>query len=86
MPVTTNEMTTHFTTSNDGVETDEVGVITGEVELACTTTDDGDANAKIRYKDADEWYTVTNAARKLSSPVELPIYHTTLLGQFNQQP
>lgn len=80
----TNEMTTIFTTSNDGVETDEVGVITGEVELKCTTTESGDANAKIRYKDADEWYTVTNATRKLGSPVELPIYHTTLLGQLNQ--
>lgn len=78
-----NELTTGFTTN--GIMTDEVGTITGDVELKSECDDAGDAHATVRYKDADEWYTVPDAREKLASAVDLPIYHTKLVGKYNQQ-
>lgn len=41
----------------DGVMTDEVGAIRGEVTLAVSEEDP--ASIKVQYKEADEWYTVS---------------------------
>ncbi|WP_433579945.1 hypothetical protein [Nocardia brasiliensis] len=77
-----NEMTTTLTAAPGGIMTDEVGVITGEVEIRSTVTDAGHASAQTRYAGADEWYTITEAAEHLGSPTELPIYHTKLVAKY----
>lgn len=52
------ELTSTFNATPDGVMTNEVGVITGEVELHTTCAEDGTLDLAIRYAGADEWYTV----------------------------
>lgn len=49
-----------------GVMTDEVGVITGELDVITTPLPDGRATVLVRYADAEEWYTMTGA------PVPVP--------------
>jgi hypothetical protein len=53
------ELTSDFTARPGGVWTDEVGVVTGELELHTTCTDDGVVTIRVRYAGALEWYTVT---------------------------
>ncbi|WP_010306419.1 hypothetical protein [Saccharopolyspora spinosa] len=48
------ELTSTFTATPDGVLTNEVGVITGELELRTTCTDDGALRLAIRYVEAVE--------------------------------
>lgn len=79
-----DEMTTTRTARPGGIMTDEVGVITGEIEIKTITTDDGRAVAFARYAGADEWYTITDAAAQLRSAVELPDYHTQLVTKYLQ--
>lgn len=42
-----------------GVMTDEVGVITGELELCTTCAEDGSVTVLVRYAAALDWYAVT---------------------------
>jgi hypothetical protein len=53
-----------FTAKPGGIMTDEVGVITGEVTLATEVDDTGGVVHRVQYKDADEWYTVTDDSPK----------------------
>jgi hypothetical protein len=46
-----------------GVMTDEVGVVTGDLTLS-SAVDDGTYVLKVRYKGAEEWYTVTGATTR----------------------
>lgn len=77
-----NELTTTLTAAPGGIMTDEVGVITGEVEIRSTVTDSGQASAQTRYAGAEEWYTISAAAARLGSPTELPVYHTKLVAKY----
>lgn len=43
-----------------GIMTDEVGVITGDLEIA-TRYDGGDVTVWLRYAGADEWYRIAAA-------------------------
>jgi hypothetical protein len=58
-----------------GVMTDEAGVITGELtlrtELSGTTV-----TLRVQYKDADEWYAVTNGTTTLHDPADLDAVHS----------
>jgi hypothetical protein len=58
-----------------GVMTDEAGVITGELtlrtELSGTTV-----ALRVQYKDADEWYAVTNGTATLHDPADLDAVHS----------
>lgn len=56
----TGTLTSPFVSSAGGVMTVEVGAITGELELATRPTKDG-LDVRIRYRDAEEWYTVEGA-------------------------
>lgn len=64
-----------------GVMTEEVGVITGELELRTTRAEDGSVSVMVRYAGALDWYTVTGSAglrlhdRRDHEPV-----HATLVG------
>ncbi|MEV0033511.1 hypothetical protein [Nocardia sp. NPDC050793] len=76
-----DEMTTILTTTPDGLETEDAGVLIGEVELRSTVTDDGQASAHARYPHTEQWHTISGATRHLDSPAHLAIYHTQLVAQ-----
>ncbi|AJT40374.1 hypothetical protein [Psychromicrobium lacuslunae] len=68
-----------------GIMTDEVGVITGEVEIESSLDDTAPsprAVARCRYDQANEWYSITDAARSLDSAEQLQDFHQTLVEKF----
>jgi hypothetical protein len=58
-----------------GVMTDEAGVITGELTLRCELSG-ATVTLRVQYKDADEWYAVTNGTATLEDPADLDAVHT----------
>jgi len=64
-----------------GVMTDEVGVVTGEVELRTTCAADGTLEATVRYAGALDWYHVTGTAGlRLADPADHEPAHALLRG------
>ena len=56
-----------------GVVTDEVGAVTGDLEIATRLLDAELLDVRVRYAGAEEWYTVTGSPVSpddRSSPVE----------------
>ena len=49
-------LTSLFKAGPGGVMTDDVGVVTGDLELRTTLADDGALTVEVRYEGADEWY------------------------------
>lgn len=49
-----------LTAPRDGIMTDEVGAVTGELELA-TDCSGGDVTVRLRYSGATEWYRISAA-------------------------
>ncbi|WP_190822239.1 hypothetical protein [Saccharopolyspora pogona] len=74
------ELTSIFTATPDGVLTNEVGVITGELELRTTCTDDGALRLAIRYVGATEWYTVRGENYRLHDPRDHEVVHRLLVN------
>ncbi|MBW4715642.1 hypothetical protein [Saccharothrix obliqua] len=62
-----------------GVMTDEVGVVTGDLELR-TSLVGGVLRAKVRYEGAEEWYAVTGAACRVADPRDHAAVHQVLHG------
>jgi hypothetical protein len=58
-----------------GVMTDEVGVITGELTLRTELTGN-DVTLHVQYKDADEWYVVTDGKATLKDAADLDAVHS----------
>lgn len=76
------ELRTSFTAPAGGVMTDEVGVITGDLELA-TTCENDHATVWIRYVGADEWYRLS----QFDGPVtesEHDSWHRQLLSRLSR--
>lgn len=73
------ELTSTFNATPDGVMTNEVGVITGEVELHTTCAEDGTLDLAIRYAGADEWYTVRGQSYRLHDPRDHDVVHRLLV-------
>lgn len=69
-----------FTAPPGGVWTDEVGVITGPLELRTTCSDDGEVRVTVRYEGADEWYAVRGGAGRLHAPADAEVLHNVLVG------
>ncbi|GAB2677555.1 hypothetical protein GCM10027271_43030 [Saccharopolyspora gloriosae] len=63
-----------------GVMTDEVGVITGDLELRTTCTPDGSLTVEVRYAGADEWYRIPTAEVQLHDPADHKAAHHILTG------
>jgi hypothetical protein len=63
--------------------TDEVGVVTGDLELR-TSLVDGELRATVRYEGAEEWYSITGASCRLADPADHEAVHTVLLGVLNR--
>jgi hypothetical protein len=62
-----------------GVMTDEVGVITGELTLRSELSG-GTVTLRAQYKDADEWYAVTNGTVPVKDPADLDAVHTVFVA------
>ena len=77
------ELSSPFVAGPGGVMTDEVGVVTGDLELR-TALDDGELRATVRYEGAEEWYAVTGASCKLADPKDHEAVHAVLLGVLNR--
>ncbi|MFF4021182.1 hypothetical protein [Streptomyces sp. NPDC001843] len=80
----TDSYTSSVTAGPGGAMTDEVGVITGDLTVRTTLTDDRhSAHVAVQYTGADEWYTFTG------SPAPIPegglaAYHRDLLGRIRR--
>ncbi|WP_158847199.1 hypothetical protein [Saccharothrix deserti] len=72
-----------FVAGPGGVMTDEVGVVTGDLELR-TTLVDGVLKATVRYEGAEEWYAITGASCRLADPRDHDAVHAVLLGVLNR--
>jgi len=57
-----------------GVMTDEAGVITGELTLR-TELSGATVTLRVQYKDAEEWYAVTDGTATLKDPADLDAVH-----------
>jgi hypothetical protein len=68
--------TNDITAGPGGVMTVEVGVVTGELTLKTELSASGDVTLRVRYKGADEWYTVQGATAHLAAPADLDAVHT----------
>jgi hypothetical protein len=79
----TEPLTSPFKAAPGGVMTDDVGVITGDLELR-TTLADGAVTVEVRYEGADEWYRLSAADCRLADPNDHEAVHHALLGVLNR--
>jgi hypothetical protein len=77
------ELRTTLTAPPGGVMTDEVGVITGDLELA-TVCEDGAVQVWIRYSGAEEWYRLSAADSELHDPRDHEPLHACLAAVLNR--
>lgn len=75
-----SELRSTFNATPDGVMTNEVGVVTGELELHTTCADDGSLILAIRYAGADEWYTVQGQDYHLHDARDHELVHRLLVN------
>lgn len=73
-----------FAAGPGGVMTDEVGVVTGDLELSTELSDDGKFRALVRYEGAEEWYAITGASCVLADPRDHEQVHSLLLALLNR--
>lgn len=74
------ERTSVFKAPRGGVMTKEVGVITGELELATGADADGTLLLRVRYAGAAEWYTVDGGPFRLHDPRDHEVVHEVLVA------
>lgn len=74
------EVKTSTFIATHGVMTDEVGVISGELELRTTCHDDGTLALAIRYVGAEEWYTLPGKNYRLHDPRDHEVVHRMLVA------
>jgi hypothetical protein len=68
-----------------GVMTDEVGVITGELELRTVCAEDGSLTVLVRYAGALDWYAVTGTSgQRLQDQRDHEPLHAALVGALHR--
>jgi hypothetical protein len=72
--------TTDITAGPGGVMTDEVGVITGLLTIRTEVADDLAVTLRVQYKDAEEWYVVTNGRTQLLDGRDIDAVHAVTVG------
>ncbi|TWP53039.1 hypothetical protein FKR81_08080 [Lentzea tibetensis] len=77
------ELSSLFVAGPGGIMTDEVGVVTGDLELR-TLLEDGTLRSLVRYEGADEWYGITGGTVALTDPRDHEAVHALLLGVLNR--
>lgn len=65
-----NEIRSTITSTTGGVMTEEVGAVTGELEVA-TRPRSGTIEVAVRYAGADEWYAVDGSPIAINNADEL---------------
>jgi hypothetical protein len=75
-----NELASPFKAAPCGVMTDEVGVITGDLELRTRCTPTGEVVVDVRYEGALEWYRISASDTKLQDVQDHSSLHRSLLG------
>lgn len=81
-----SELSSTFNATPDGVMTNEVGVISGELELRTTLDGDGTLRLDIRYAGAAEWYTLKGGGYRLHDHRDHPILHELLVTVLSRPP
>jgi hypothetical protein len=81
--VTVPELSSTFNATPDGVMTNEVGVISGDLELRTTLGEDGTLRLNLRYAGAAEWYTLKGTGYRLH---DHPIVHELLINVLSRPP
>ncbi len=71
---------TDVTAPPGGVMTDEVGVITGKLTVRTDVDDSLGVTLHVQYKDADEWYAVTNGKTTLHDAADIEAVHALAIG------
>ncbi|WP_070327984.1 hypothetical protein [Exiguobacterium aurantiacum] len=66
--------------ASHGVMTEEVGVISGELELKTTCQEDGTLELTITYVGAAEWYTLPGKDYKLHDLRDHDVVHQLLVN------
>jgi len=74
-----NQQSSIFKASH-GVMTEEVGVISGELELRTTCQEDGTLELAITYVGAAEWYTLPGQDYKLHDVRDHEVVHQLLVN------
>ena len=67
-----NETRSTVASTTGGVMTEEVGAVTGELEVATRPLAPEDITVTVRYVGADEWYTVEGSPIELGKASDLP--------------
>ncbi|AHI01954.1 hypothetical protein ACLLO4_01030 [Kutzneria viridogrisea] len=78
------EYSSPFASGPGGVMTDDVGVITGDLELRTEAGEDGLVSVYVRYEEADEWYRLRGASCVVHDPRDHRALHMALLGVLNR--
>jgi len=79
-----SEFNSPLVAGQGGVMTEEVGVVTGDLELRTTVDSGGVVTAKVRYAGANEWYRVRGAACRLVDERDHQAVHSLLVGVLNR--
>ena len=79
-----NEYVSPLVAGQGGVMTEEVGVVTGDLELRTTIGTDGVVTAKVRYAGATEWYRVRGGTCRLADARDHAAVHSLLAGVLNR--
>jgi hypothetical protein len=80
-----NRLTADIVAGPGGLMTDEVGVVTGELTLISGYAD-GAYVLLVRYRGAEDWYTVTGANLPLASPHDVGSMHALAVALLHRAP
>ena len=78
-----NESRSIIRSTTGGVMTDEVGAVTGDLEIA-TRLDAENLYVSVRYAGADEWYTVTGSPISLGKRFSLTDVHERVVSHLTR--
>ena len=67
-------------TATHGVMTEEVGVISGELELVTSCDEEGGLTLRITYVGAEEWYTLPGKEYRLHDVRDHEVIHRLLVS------
>ncbi|MBF0707742.1 hypothetical protein IQ283_14185 [Alkalihalobacillus hwajinpoensis] len=67
-------------TATHGVMTEEVGVISGELELVTSCDEKGGLTLRITYVGAEEWYTLPGKEYRLHDVRDHEVIHRLLVS------
>ena len=80
------ELTTTFNATPDGVMTNEVGVVSGDLELRTSVAEDGVLRLDLRYAGAADWYTLKGNGYRLHDHRDMPVVHELLVNILSRPP